>query len=127
MADNDGGLTVSPRAVTVQEGSSGSSYTVALNRAPSGPVTLTLTTSPPRAVTATPGAQTYSTSSWEAGQAVTASDDADRNNETATVSHTAASDDTRFTFATAQGAENVTVRDDDMLVVARAAGAGRQS
>ena len=116
VTDDDGGLTVSPQAVTVTEGGDEGAYTVALNGAPDGPVTVSVTPSPSGAVTVTPAALTYDATSWNTARTVTVdpTDDADGMDATVTVAHTVASADARFRYA-ARTRENVTVSvyDDD--------------
>ena len=117
VMDDDPGLEVSPRAVTVHEGGAGASYTVALNTAPTGDVTLTLTTSPTGAVTVAPAMLTYDATTWNTAQAVTvspttAANDTDGVDETETVRHAAGSSDSNYTFA-ARTEDDVTVTVDD--------------
>ena len=86
VMDDDAGLRVSPQAVTVTEGNTttGVPYTVALNAAPSGPVTAT-----------------------------SAADDDDGVDAQVTLTHAAAAGSGNpFTF-TARAADNVTVTIDD--------------
>ena len=104
VTDNDGGLALTPQAVTVQEGGS---YTVVLNRQPTGPVTVTARSTTAAVALDTDGTPqtrtlTFSTTSWNTAQAVTVrpTDAADGVDETVTIQHTAAagSSDPAFSF-----------------------------
>ncbi len=118
-ANDDTGLAVDPTTLmlTEEDASAGSgTYTVALVTLPSGPVTVTAT-SGDAAVTVAPAALTFSATTWNTGQTVTATavHDDDGVGETVTVSHTATSSDASYTIASARAAESVTVTvtDDD--------------
>ena len=84
-------VTVSPTALTLEEGTSGS-YTVALDSAPTASVTVEVALVPgaDADVTVSPASLTFSTSDWDQPQAVTvtAGQDLDQENDAATVSHT---------------------------------------
>ena len=84
-------VTVSPTALTLEEGTSGS-YTVALDAEPTESVTVEVALVPgaDADVTVSPASLTFSTSDWDQPQAVTvtAGQDLDQENDAATVSHT---------------------------------------
>ncbi len=119
-------LVVTPRAVTVREGSgTGVPYTVALNEAPGGAVTVTASVAGGSTVVAldadaSPQTRvlTFTTANWNTAQTVTVTptsdaDDADAEDAQVTVTHTpAAGSGNAFTYA-AQAAENVTVTIED--------------
>ena len=112
-ANDDAGLAVDPTTLmlTEEDATAGSgTYTVALVTLPSGPVTVTAT-SGDAAVTVAPTALTYSATTWNTAQTVTATavHDDDGVGETVTVSHTATSSDASYTIASARAAESVTV------------------
>ncbi len=111
VADDDApGFLVSPTALALTEGASGS-YTLRLNSQPSGPVTVAVGAPTNTDVTRAPGSLTFAAGAWNTAQTVTVSvaSDADGLNETATVTHTATSSDSNYTIATARPAEHVTV------------------
>ena len=96
----DGAIAPAPTSLTLREGdaSRGSgTYTVRLIAAPGGNVTVRVASSDPGAVTAAPGALTFTTTSWNTARTVTvrAVPDADGDEETVTVTQTAASRDAR--------------------------------
>ena len=112
ITDNDTrGVTVSPTSRTVNEGGSGS-YTVVLDTQPTGPVTVTV--SGEDDVSGAPTSLTFTTSNWDDEQTVTvsAAEDADALNDTATVSHTVSGADYGANGVTAD-AVTVTVIDND--------------
>ncbi|MCY4236333.1 MAG: hypothetical protein OXE74_08590 [Cyanobacteria bacterium MAG CAR2_bin_4] len=82
-------LTLSPTLVTVNEGGS-ASYTVVLGREPTGPVTVAIA-SDNEDVTVNPSSLTFTDSDWDDPQTVTltASEDADGEDDSAALSHTA--------------------------------------
>ena len=111
--DDDTGLAVDPTTLTLTEedATAGSgTYTVALATLPSGPVTVSVT-SGDAAVTVVPTSLTYSATTWNTAQTVTATavHDDDGVGETVTVSHTTTSSDASYTIASARAAESVTV------------------
>ena len=108
VLDNDGpGVTVSPLALTVTEGATGTPYAVKLNTQPTGDVTVTPSSSNP-AVTVSPATLAFTTSNWAATQTVTVTADADAADDSATISHVVAG----YGSVTAANV-SVTVRDDD--------------
>ena len=92
--DDTRGVTVSKSALTVPEGSTGT-YTVVLDSQPTGDVTVTASASGSTDVTVSGGALTFTATSWKDEQTVTVSagQDADAVNDTATVSHAVAGGD----------------------------------
>ena len=106
------GVTVSPTDLTVGEGST-ETYTVVLNTQPTDDVTVTVNDPTDNTdVTAEPASLTFSTSNWNTAQTVTvsAAEDADALEDTATVTHTVAGGD--YAAITAQDVA-VTVTDND--------------
>ena len=88
VTDNDApgaGMTVSPQSLALSEGSSGS-FRVVLNAAPTGDVTVALTSNN-AAVAPGPGTLTFTTANWNVAQTVTvrALEDGDATAESATV------------------------------------------
>ena len=110
VLDNDGpGVTVSPLALTVTEGATGTTYAVKLNTQPTGDVTVTPSSSNP-AVTVSPATLAFTTSNWATTQTVTvtAAQDADAADDSATIRHAVAG------YGSVTAADvSVTVRDDD--------------
>ena len=91
--DDTDGVTVSPTAVTVTEGGT-VTYTVVLDTEPAGNVTVTVNDPADNTdVTADPAALTFTDQNWNVAQTVTvsAAQDGDAADETATVTHTVAS------------------------------------
>ena len=114
--DNDRGVTVSPVSLTVNEGGTGT-YTVKLGSQPTSGVTVTVNDPTNTDVTADPASLTFSTSNWATAQTVTVSadEDADALQDTATVTHTVAGGD----YASfAASSVSVTVQDKDVAGVA---------
>ena len=93
--DNDlKGATVSPRALTVNEGSSASLYTVVLKTEPTGPVTITmggLDVAKAQSLVVSPTSLTFTAGNWNVPQVVSvrASEDSDSDASPVTLSHTA--------------------------------------
>ena len=86
------GVTVSPEDLTVDEGGTGT-YTVALNTQPTADVTVTVNDPTDNTdVTASPASLTFSTTDWATAQTVTvsAAEDDDPMEDTATVTHAVA-------------------------------------
>ena len=125
VQDNDAGLVVNPQAVTVVEGTTtGSVYTVALNPAPTGPVTATSgDTAVALDTDASPQTRVlvYSTTNWNTAQAVTATraaNDPDGADAEVSVGHAVASSDARYTHgARAEEQVTVTIADDEAPVI----------
>ena len=97
VTDNDrSGVNVSEMALTVTEGDAiGNSYTVALDTEPTAQVTLTVAGHAGTDVTPSPTTLTFTLQNWATAQTVTvtAGDDADTANDSATLTHTATSTD----------------------------------
>ena len=111
--DNDTrGVTVSRTSLTVNEGGNGT-YTVKLDTQPSADVTVTVNDPTDNGdVTADPASLTFTTSNWATAQTVTvsAAEDDDSTEDTATVTHTVAGGD--YGSVTASSV-SVTVTDND--------------
>ena len=106
------GVAISPTDLTVNEGSTGT-YTVKLNAEPSDEVTVTIVDPTDNTdVTASPASLSFSTTDWATAQTVTvsAAEDADSSQDTATVTHTVAGGD--YASVTASDVA-VTVTDND--------------
>ena len=119
ILDNDGddpvtpdppGVTVSPSALTVAEGTT-VTYTVRLDSEPTGTVTLTPSSDNPD-VTFSPATLTFTPSTWATAQTVTvtAAQDSDTAEDTATIRHAVAGEDYGSVMAPSVP---VTVPDDD--------------
>ena len=89
VTDNDPGVVVDPARLMLTEQDSGT-YTVRLNALPGGTVTVSVASGDTSAVTVAPEELTFTTTTWNTAQPVTAtaSDDADNDHETVTVTHT---------------------------------------
>ena len=113
VTDNDTpGVTVEPTTLSVNEGGSGA-YTVKLNTAPTHNVTVTVGgASGEVSVTGSP--LTFTTSNYGTAQTVTvnAGEDDDTTNDSATLTHSAASSDTTYGSLTIESVR-VTVTDND--------------
>ena len=92
--DDTRGVTVSETALPVAEGGT-ATYTVVLDSEPTGDVTVTPSRSSGDADVTVSGALTFTPSDWDTAQTVTvsAAEDADAVNDTATVSHAVAGAD----------------------------------
>ena len=115
VIDDDRGVTLTPTALTVTEGTTGT-YTVELNIAPSDDVTVSVTGDGD--VTVDPTSLTFSTASWNTAQAVTvtAADDENDADDTVTVTHAVLDGSaTEFVDLTLD-ALVVTITDDDRVV-----------
>ena len=113
--DDDGaGISVSKASLPINEGSSGT-YTISLDSEPTAGVTITV--NDPRSntdVTAEPDSLTFSANDWNSPKTVTAraAHDEDALDETATVTHSITSTDSKYNEASANSVI-VTVTDDD--------------
>ena len=108
--DDERGVELSTMAVTMPEGT-GRTYTVVLKSQPSGPVTVTPSAAGSPDVTVS-GALTFTAATWNRAQTVTvsATEDADAENDAATVSHAVSGGG----YGSVTAAEvAVTVSDDD--------------
>ena len=117
--DDDGpGVSVSEPLVSIAEGGSGT-YTIVLDSQPTADVTVTVNDPADNTdVTADPASLTFSSSDWGSPKMVTvsAAQDADPNDDTATVTHTVTSTDTSYSGASARSVL-VRVADDDNVPV----------
>ena len=110
--DETAGVTVTPTSLTVDEGGT-NTYTVVLDTRPTAAVTVTIVDPTDNAdVSANPANLRFSTSNWATAQTVTvsAAEDADASQDTATVTHTVAGGD--YGSVTADDVA-VTVTDND--------------
>ena len=110
--DETRGVTVTPTSLTVNEGGT-NTYTVVLDTQPTATVTVTIVDPTDNAdVRANPASLTFTTSNWSTAKTVTvsAAEDDDPTQDTATVTHTVAGGD-YDTFAASS--VDVTVTDDD--------------
>ncbi len=114
--DDTRGVTVSPTELTVIEGSSDTfTYMVVLESEPTAPVTITVESSDV-AVSVNPARPlTFSASNWDAEQPVrvSAQDDLDADDDTATITHTVSGGDYTTTPALTVADVDVTVEDDE--------------
>ena len=125
VTDNDtAGLVLNPTALTVDEGDSGT-YTVALATLPTGNVTVTVAGASGEVTVDTnstmPGNQnmlSFTTTTWSTPQTVTVSagNDGDTTNDSATLTHTASGGG----YGSVTGNVVVTVEDDDTVGVTTA-------
>ena len=126
--DDTPGLLVTPTALTLQEdalhAAHRGTYTLALNTQPGGPVTVRVDNADDTSSVTANGvgagatlSLVFAANAWNTAQPVTvaAGQDDDGDDETVTLMHTTASNDTDFQYATSRAAENVTVTvaDDD--------------
>ena len=110
--DNDTrSVTVTPTSLTINEGGTGT-YSVKLGTQPTAEVTVTVNDPTNTDVTADPATLTFTTSNWATAQTVTvsAAEDGDASDDTATVTHTFGGGD-YASFAASN--VTVTVTDDD--------------
>ena len=116
VTDNDRGLVLSRTSIDVEEGdATGVSYTVELATQPTEEITVTVTGHSGTDLTlsglSTANTLTFTTTNWDTGQpvTVTAGEDSDGVNDTATLIHTA----TRGEYAGTKAELAVTVTDND--------------
>ena len=117
ITDDDGaGVTVSDSSLTITEGSSGT-YTIVLDSQPTADVTVTINDPSNTDVTAEPASLTFSSTDWNSPKTVTvnAAQDADAENDTATVTHAVTSTDSSYSGASANNVA-VSVTDDEVPV-----------
>ena len=109
--DDARGITVAPTALALAEDGAGA-YTVALSSQPSADVTVALTVTGDRDVTAAPAALTFTAADWRQARrvTVTAADDTDAVDDAATVTHAVRGGDYE---AHRVAPVTVTVTDDD--------------
>ncbi len=109
------GVTVSKSALTVpEEDPTGDSYTVVLDTRPTANVTVTVAGHAGTDVTPTPGALTFTATSWDTARTVTvtAGNDADTADDSVSLTHGATSPDSDYEGITIAGVA-VTVNDND--------------
>ena len=113
LDDDARGVTVSRQSLTVDENGS-RSYTVVLDSQPSADVTVTASVAGDSDVTVSPTVLTFTTTNWAQATTVTvsAADDNDSVDDSATVSHAVAGADYGTNSVTASSVA-VTVADDD--------------
>ena len=115
IVDDDGaGVTVSEASLTIDDGGSGT-YTIKLDSQPTANVTVTINDPTDNTdVTAEPGNLTFTSSDWSTAQTVTvtAAQDDDAVDATATVTHSVSSTDSSYSGASARQVV-VSVTDDD--------------
>ena len=106
------GIVLSPATLTVAEGSE-ASYTVRLATEPTAQVTVAITGTASTDLTLDTASLTFTTASWNTAQVVTVSagEDDDANNDTATLLHTASGGD----YASETAELSVTVTDDESV------------
>ena len=93
VVDDDKGVTVTPKSLAIPEGSK-DSYTIQLDKTPSDPVTIDITAGGGD-VTVSPSSLTFTDTSPKTVD-VRASQDSDKDDDTASISHTAESDDSGY-------------------------------
>ena len=116
--DDDGvGITVSATALTVDEGGS-TTYTVVLASQPTADVTVTLVTTSGSDVSVNTSSLTFTASNWDDEQTVTvsAAQDDDHLDESATIAHAVSSDDNDYN-GIHMASVGVTVIDDEDVPV----------
>ena len=111
--DDARGITVAPTALALAEDAAGA-YAVALTSQPSADVTVALTVSGDRDLTAAPAALTFTAADWRQPRrvTVTAADDTDAADDAATVTHAVRGGDYEA-HRVAAAPVTVTVTDDD--------------
>ena len=117
ITDDDGaGVTVSNNSLDITEGSSGT-YTIVLDSQPTADVTVTINDPSNTDVIAEPASLTFSSTDWNTPKTVTvnAAQDADAEDETATVTHAVTSTDSSYSGAPANSVA-VSVTDDEVPV-----------
>ena len=118
ITDNDtAGVTVSETSLDIDEGDS-DTYTVVLDSQPTHSVTITVNDPSNTDVTADPADLTFTTVNWDTAQTVTVTvaQDNGHDDEDGTVTHTAASTDTKYAGISI-GSVLVNVTDDDDVPV----------
>ena len=115
--DDTAGVTVSDTSLDIDEGDS-DTYTVVLDSQPTHSVTITVNDPSNTDVTADPADLTFTPSNWDTAQTVTvtASQDSGHDDEDGTVTHTAASTDTKYAGISVDDVL-VNVTDDDDVPV----------
>ena len=117
VVDDDRGIVLSPMSLTVDEGDdTGATYTVKLATQPSAEVTVAISGHTGTDVSVDKASLTFTTGNWNTAQTVTvtAADDDDGADDTATLTHTA----TGGNYAGVTADLAVTVDDDETVSVA---------
>ncbi len=117
--DETAGVTVSPTTLAVGEAGSGT-YTLALTKRPTVPVTLNVSNPDATAVTLSATSLTFTTDNWNSAQTVTVSgvEDTDTDHETVQLTHTATSTDADYASGVTIDPVAVTLNDNDTPGVA---------
>ena len=117
--DDTAGVTVSDTSLELDEGDS-DTYTVVLDSQPTHTVTIAVNDPSNTDVTADPADLTFTTVNWDTAQTVTvtASQDSGHDDEDGTVTHTAASTDTKYDGITVSDVSVDVTDDDDVPVTA---------
>ncbi len=112
--DETAGVTVSPTTLAVDEGGNGT-YTLALTKRPTVPVTLNVSNPDTTAVTLSATSLTFTTDNWNSVQTVTVSgvEDTDADHETVQLTHTATSTDADYASGVTIDSVAVTLNDND--------------
>ncbi len=112
--DETAGVTVSPTTLAVDEGGNGT-YTLALTKRPTVPVTLNVSNPDATAVTLSATSLTFTTDNWNSVQTVTVSgvEDTDADHETVQLTHTATSTDADYAGGVTIDSVAVTLNDND--------------
>ena len=115
--DDTAGVTVSDTSLDIDEGDS-DTYTVVLDSQPTHNVTITINDPSNTDVTAEPADLTFTPTNWDTAQTVTvtASQDSGHDDEDGTVTHAAASTDTKYDGISV-GSVLVNVTDDEDMPV----------
>ena len=115
--DDTAGVTVFESSLTIDEGSTGH-YTVKLDSEPTANVTITVNAPTNTDVTAAPATLTFTAQNWKMAQevTVTAGEDDDAVDDTATLTHTVSSTDSNYQVIVAVEV-NVSVTDTDLVQV----------
>ena len=115
--DDTAGVTVSDTSLDIDEGDS-DTYNVVLDSQPTHDVTITVNDPSNTDVMAEPADLTFTSANWDTAQTVTvtASQDSGHDDEDATVTHTAASTDTKYNGISVSDV-SVDVTDDDDVPV----------
>ncbi len=112
--DETAGVTVSPTTLAVDEAGSGT-YTLALTKRPTVPVTIMVSNPDATAVTLSATSLTFTTDNWNSVQTVTVSgvEDTDADHETVQLTHTATSTDADYAGGVTIDPVAVTLNDND--------------
>ncbi len=119
--DETASLAVAGGPVSLTEGGSAGTFTVALSHVPTAAVTVAVASGDTGAAAATPATLSFTPTNWNAAQTVTVTpvDDADAGNEALSVSLTASG---ATEYGSVTGSVSVTVADDETASLAVAGG-----